>query len=281
MKVLRRHHFRQQEMSRAIEFLKGIPLCCSYNYSQLAGLAYSMKISGFEKKTVIADAGTLISSVYIVRTGDVWVSKELSESSTSKKTSHMPTLALCILAVGKILGEQDILEGKKTYSSMYKANSDCSLYEVPLEIYRGALKAPSVEYFQTAEVARDLKEASDKRVNRAQNSITSLLLKYSDDVTLKGNLVKILPSVIDTEYTESFSPRTPVEKSQKSESEPAKGHTVNESFESLLGHIEPSLTSYSPQVPPRSARRSTASTSPRVFSAVNGSVTITSNYQFV
>lgn len=259
--VLRRHHFRQQEMSKAIEFLKGIPLCNTYNYSQLAGLAYSMKTCGFEKRTVIVEAGNKISCAYIVRSGDVWVSTEAEKSSSSKKPSRMPALALCILAIGKVIGEQDILDGKITYSSSYRANSDCSLYEIPLEMYRNALKTPSVEYPATAQITKELKQTSNSRAERAKTSIASLLLNLTNDLVLKGDLIKVLPSVIEVDSTEHFlPPRThPITVSTRPETGLIPP-SFEDSFEYLnLQQLSLKTEFSSPRAPTASMRRSMAS----------------------
>jgi CRP-like cAMP-binding protein len=265
--VLRRHHFRQQEMSQAIEFMKGIPLCNTYNYSQLAGLAYSMKTCGFEKKAVIIEAGNKISCVYIVRSGDVWVSTEVEKSCSNKKPCRMPALALCILAIGKVLGEQDILDGKITYSSSYIANSDCWLYEIPLETYRNALKTPSFEYPATAQITKDLKQKCNGRAERAKTSIESLLLNLTEDFVLKGDLMKVLPSVIEADSPHQILPtRTPIAETTR----PETGH-MTIGFEDSFEYFNLQRLSHpSPWAPTTSMRRST--TSPRSAGGRDGGI---------
>jgi hypothetical protein len=162
-----------------------------------------MKLCGFENKTVVVEAGSTIKCVYFIRSGEVRVSKESGQTGPISK--RIPDLAVSILSVGKILGEQDILNGSGKYSSSYKACSDCMLYEMPLENYLKALETPSPEYAAAVSVGKDMKKTGFERANRALVSIRNLMTHYSDDLFLKESLIKVLPTIIDTDYTGSRS----------------------------------------------------------------------------
>jgi hypothetical protein len=69
--VLRRHHFRQQELSAAMESLVDIPLCEKHTVSQLAGIAYSLKSVNYPKKHEIVKMGSPITCAMLIRSGEV------------------------------------------------------------------------------------------------------------------------------------------------------------------------------------------------------------------
>ena len=206
---MRRHHFRQQEMSTAITFLKNIPLCKFYSFSKLAKLAYDMKSSSYQKKFNVLKAGDAIKNVLFVRSGEVCVSQPQEKEKKHRPSPHnMPSLALNILTTGKILGEFDILSNKSCYSSTYMTKTDSEFFELPLHLFIETLKTGDRTYQISESSSLMLKNLNDKRAERAKESITSFLTSVEKS-KLKEMLVKNLPNIIDIDSINSLAETKP------------------------------------------------------------------------
>ena len=184
--VLRKYHFRQQELSSTITFLASLPICRNLLFSNLASIAYSMRSTNYPKQTNIVNMGSKIDNVIIVKDGEVHMSntqykKVNSCASLGLLRNRIPQMLLCALCKGMILGENDINEGRNYYSHSYTAVVDSSMYELPMKVYRKMLDSyhiTSKKDDTAALVESDTVREGILRIMRAEKSIKAFTVDH-------------------------------------------------------------------------------------------------------
>lgn len=143
--VLRKHHFRQAQMSNAITLLREIPTFNWYSYSKMSQIAYKLKSVTFSPRSTLARAGQKITSVYLVNKGLVQgmvagtsesVPMEATEDdeAMATKSSLRPTpLYLIQLGRGQLIGQWELLRGMDTFEMTYVTCNAAEVFELNRE----------------------------------------------------------------------------------------------------------------------------------------------------
>lgn len=69
--TLRKHHFRQQQMSSAMALLKELPIFNFQSTAKIAQFAYNLTCQTYSPRTVIARANTKINTLFLISSGIV------------------------------------------------------------------------------------------------------------------------------------------------------------------------------------------------------------------
>ena len=225
--VLKQHHYRASKLSSATALLKEMPVFNTYTHAKLSSVAFNMKSTFHQKTSIIAKAGDAIGRVLIIHTGTVRVleerempkkggededDKDLVEPAETKHSRsaqetllrRLPRLAVSELGKGSVIGEWELLQGKKTFSTTYVSNSnDCEVFEMPLEIYHDCCTSATISEHQQ-DLMREKHVLAQRRnarirgrLDRTENRIKKIALDFAKDKDDQGTLLRMLPLLID------------------------------------------------------------------------------------
>ena len=141
--VLRKHHFRQAQMSNAMALLREMPAFNWYSYSKMSQIAYKLKSLTFSPRSTLAKAGQPIRAVYVVHTGLVQGivpggggqgsgGGEGGERAAAPAHNTSP-LYLIQLGRGQLIGQWELLRGIDTFQMTYVTCGTAELFELQRE----------------------------------------------------------------------------------------------------------------------------------------------------
>jgi CRP-like cAMP-binding protein len=143
--TLRKHHFRQQQMSSAIALLKELPIFNFQSNAKIAQFAYNLRCQTYSPRTIIARASAKINTLYLISSGAIKVvsnkSTEYEEEQQDELSMHVgltKRLDLCALEFGRgqIIGLWEILKDQSVYDMTYITSASCELLEISSQYFQ-------------------------------------------------------------------------------------------------------------------------------------------------
>lgn len=222
--VLRQHHYRASKLSAATALLKEMPVFNTYSHAKLSSIAYNMKSAFHQKTSVVVKAGDRIDKVLIVHTGTMRVLKERQVITPSAEgvdrcepgetvpfrnaeqtlLRRLPRLAVSELGKGSVVGEWELLQGLRTFSSTYISNShDCEVFEMPLSTYHECCTSTTISEHQQDLMKKKLTLAQHRdarikgRLDRTEDRIKKIAVEFAKDKDDQSTLLRMLPLLID------------------------------------------------------------------------------------
>jgi len=209
--VLRQQHYRQRQLSAATSLLQNLPLFNHYSYSRLSNIAYTMRSQGYSTTSVVVTAGTPITKIMLVNTGQVKVVQPIAKkqkkvageaTNTEILESRLPMLAVAILGRGSVIGESELHHNQTHFQMTYVSCSpDCEVFEMPLGVYleyaaSAAMKETPI-YQQSEKHAFDRDIAHSDRISRAIGNMKKIVMNQAQVADDRVSLLKMLPILID------------------------------------------------------------------------------------
>ena len=131
--VLRKHHFRQAQMSNAMALLREMPAFNWYSYSKISQIAYKLKSLTFSPWSTLAKAGQPIRAVYVVHTGLVQGIVSGGGGEEGERAHNTSPLYLIQLGRGQLIGQWELLRGIDTFEMTYATCGMTELFELQRE----------------------------------------------------------------------------------------------------------------------------------------------------
>lgn len=217
--VLRKHHFRQRNLTNCIKLLQEIPIIQSYSYSKISQLAYNMNYMQYTGNKRILTANETITKVIVILSGEikVYMPKEkeketkrnviVSNRSIAKIEKRLPRLAVVCLGRGKTIGNDELQKGMTKYEMSYESNySGCEVFEIPANVYIEYFCIPEIRelpIYKTLSLYTKKKEnEQSSRYDRSRLAMKSMVTNPS--VACQSVKVDIL-SVLHNMVTEAAS----------------------------------------------------------------------------
>jgi len=224
--VLRKHHFRQRNLSNCIKLLQEIPVIQNYSYSKISQLAYNMNYMQHSGNKKIITSNQIINKVLVILSGEIKVYKPnekeketkrnviISNTFVKKIEKRLPRLAVAILGRGKLIGDQELQISETKYIMTYESNiAGCEVFEIPADIY--------IEYFCIPEI-RDLpiyksldiyskKKENEQTARYERSRIAMKSMVTNPTITCQSvnvDILSVLHNMVDMQEATSFSLHT-------------------------------------------------------------------------
>jgi hypothetical protein len=124
---------------------------------------------------------------------------------------RIPRLAVSILGRGKLIGNNELHDGKHKYEMTYEANySGCEVFEIPASIYAEYFCIPEIRELP---VYQDIENYNKKKTNEQSARYDRTRVAFQNMVTnpavvcqsVKIDLLSVLHNMIDMKEATSFS----------------------------------------------------------------------------
>mmetsp|Transcript_21474 Transcript_21474/g.36151 ORF Transcript_21474/g.36151 Transcript_21474/m.36151 type:complete len:606 (-) Transcript_21474:178-1995(-) len=150
--TLRKHHFRQQQMSSAIALLKELPIFNFQSNAKIAQFAYNLRCQTYSPRTVIAKANSKINTLYLINSGTIKVVVNASANNCTENDAQSDLeippitarrLDLCALELGRgqIIGLWEVLKDQVVYEMTYVSSASCELLEISRQYFQEVMSA--------------------------------------------------------------------------------------------------------------------------------------------
>lgn len=150
--TLRKHHFRQQQMSSAIALLKELPIFNFQSNAKIAQFAYNLRCQTYSPRTIIARANTKINTLYLINSGSIKAvanaggnkcGENSAESDSEASRVTLRRLELCALEFGRgqIIGLWEVLKDQVVYEMTYISSASCELLEISRQYFQEVMSA--------------------------------------------------------------------------------------------------------------------------------------------
>lgn len=224
--VLRKHHFRQRNLTNCIRLLQEIPVIQSYSHSKISQLAYHMNYMEYSGNKKIIAAGNTIDKVLVVLSGEIRAYKPnekekekkrnviVSNTYVKKIENRLPRLAVAIIGRGKLIGNTELQAGETRYSMSYESNySGCEVFEIPADVYIEYFCIPEIRelpIYKTLETYTKKKENEQAtRHSRSRAAMKSMVTNPAITCqSVKVDLLSVLHNMVDIREATSFSLHT-------------------------------------------------------------------------
>ena len=140
--TLRKHHFRQQQMSSAMALLKELPIFNFQSTAKIAQFAYNLTCQTYSPRTVIARANSNIHTLFLISSGSIKVVANISMHSgdasatddEAPDTARRPDLCALEFGRGQIIGLWEILKDQPSYEMTYTTSTTCELLQISRQV---------------------------------------------------------------------------------------------------------------------------------------------------
>lgn len=142
--TLRKHHFRQQQMSSAVALLKELPIFNFQSSAKIAQFAYNLQCQTYTSGTVIAKSRKMIRTLFLINSGSVKVvvtNAGMSGSGEESVGNRRANLSALEFGRGQIVGLWEVLKGLDHYEMSYVANASCEIFEISRQYFEEVMSA--------------------------------------------------------------------------------------------------------------------------------------------
>eukprot|EP00602_Paraphysomonas_sp_CaronLab_P004989 CAMPEP_0185029088 /NCGR_PEP_ID=MMETSP1103-20130426/15187_1 /TAXON_ID=36769 /ORGANISM="Paraphysomonas bandaiensis, Strain Caron Lab Isolate" /LENGTH=714 /DNA_ID=CAMNT_0027563705 /DNA_START=122 /DNA_END=2266 /DNA_ORIENTATION=+ len=163
--VFRRHHFKQQQLSSAMQLLREIPALKWYSLTKCQQMCYKLTSRSYSNRCVIAKAGQPVKSVFIINTGLVKaVHTNRKPSSTEpasppsgveevQTSSRMTGAPLYVVEHGRgqLIGQWEVLQGLDKFQMTYVTCGPVEAFELSREHFEDVVDAAKHSFVRKQE----------------------------------------------------------------------------------------------------------------------------------
>lgn len=210
--------------------LAKLPLFKHHIHSKIAAIAYTLTSQTYSSGKIIVRYNDPINYVLLIASGEVKVyaptEKELENENSGKNNNNGPTigtkfstapahdvsnvlskriprLAVSLLGKGYLIGETEFYQNKKTFQMTYETNSiNTEILFMPINVFKESIL---VGDFRNSFAFKTIEMISDEREDRIKKNIVKSreimhkkMKGETDKINDRENLIKILPSIIDS-----------------------------------------------------------------------------------